>query len=394
MRSRFRFKPQAHAMSRRRILFFTGPLGGGGAESHALRLMNHLDRNRFEIELAVTSRGGSYEPLLAPDIPIHVVSGTWIRSSLGRMFASVPKLRRLLAFGRYDLVCSLMDIPNLVVLAATAGLRERPAVVLCVQIPPSIEYSRNLYGKILLEFIRRQYGRADRIVALSRGVRSDLIGIRPALEKDTVVIYNACVDERLSSGARDSATVVPRTDRQVVVAVGRLVRQKGYDQLLVAFERLRMTHDAELWIVGEGPERHAIAEQAKRLRIEPFVRLLGSQHDPYAFMRAADVFVLASRYEGFGNVVVEALACGTPVVSTDCPYGPGEVITDRESGLLVPVEAPEALAAALRTVLTDRPLRETLIAHGTQRARDFHASVIATEYAAMFDEVIASHHAA
>jgi len=146
--------------------------------------------------------------------------------------------------------------------------------------------------------------------------------------------------------------------------------------------------DAVLWILGEGPDRPALEQQIADLSLGDSVRLLGFRDNPYSYMASADLFVLSSIFEGFGNVVAEALACGTAVVATDCPYGPSEIITDGVSGLLVPPRDPAALAEAIVRVLTDPELRSALAQEGKRRSRDFTAETISGQYAKVFEDVL------
>jgi glycosyltransferase involved in cell wall biosynthesis len=114
------------------------------------------------------------------------------------------------------------------------------------------------------------------------------------------------------------------------------------------------------------------------------VRLLGFQQNPFKYMAAADLFVLSSRFEGFGNVIVEAMACGVPVVATDCPFGPGEIIKDGRNGMLVAPDSTSALAEGILRVLMDKELKKRLAISGATRALDFDAKVIARAYEELF----------
>lgn len=374
----------------RRVLFFTTSLGGGGAESHALRVMNELDRSRYVPVLAVSRTGGGYEAFLRADVEVHSVSPQRVPSSLGRLLLSPMALAPLMRRLRPALVCSLMDPPNLAAIAAVRLVHDRPKLVVCVQIPPSIEYRRTLTGRAtFLPAIRWFYPLADRVIALSHGVKVDLAELQPSLSARTTVIHNACVDARLLDDDPVAARAVPTATRPVLLAAGRLTAQKGYPYLLDALGIVRKHADVELWILGEGPDRGAIEAQIARLGLRDAVRLLGFQKAPQAFMRRASVFVLSSIYEGFGNVIVEALACGAPVVSTDCPHGPGEIIEHGKSGLLVPIRDPAALAREVLRVLGDDGLRERLRVAGRERSAAFHGRIIANAYADEFDRVLA-----
>jgi glycosyltransferase involved in cell wall biosynthesis len=367
--------------ARVRVLFFTLVLGGGGAEMQALRLANHLDRDRFDVEVAVLRGGGSYETALANDVVLHVLQGK-------NLIAKARSLRQLIRTQKPDIVCSLLEVPNLIAAWASRGVRPKPHVIACVQAPPSITWRGGGWRPLFRAIVSRYYRRAERIIAISRGVADDIAILAPGAEAHTTTIYNAGVDERLLSlAAKPLDPSEDRPDGPLLVACGRLTEQKGFPYLLDAFALVRReVSDAALWILGEGPDRPALEEQIARLSLGHSVRLLGFRDNPYSYMASADLFVLSSIFEGFGNVVAEALACGTAVVSTDCPYGPSEIITDGVSGLLVPPRDPQALAAAIVRVLSEPELRAALAKEGRGRSRDFSAEAITAQYAGVFED--------
>lgn len=346
----------------RRILFFITSLGGGGAESHTLRILNHLDRSRWAPSLAVVKGGGSYEQFLSPDVRIHDVSGYSVASSAGRLLLSAPRLRALVRRERPSLVCSVMDVVNMMAVLTLATMTDPPKLALCVQMPPKKGFAQSpLRRRMLLSATRHLFVRADRVIALSKGVKNELADIDPRLHDRTTVIHNACVDDRILSAATAAPPdSMPDTKLPVIVAAGRLQPEKDYPTLIEAFALVKREIDAELWILGEGPERARIERRIQALGLGDSVRLLGFQDAPQAFMRRATVFALTSLYEGFGNVIVESLAVGTPVVATDCPYGPREILGEQEGGLLAPVGDPAALANALRRLIMDPELRASL----------------------------------
>src|SRR5262249_38250936 len=151
------------------------------------------------------------------------------------------------------------------------------------------------------------------------------------------VIPNAATDDFVH---RTAKAPVPRDGvapgERLLVACGRLVPQKGYEILLDSVVAVRKEIPTQLWILGTGPQRDMLMNRVASLGLGRAVKFLGFQDEPWRYMAAADAFVLSSLYEGFGNVVAEAMATGIPVVSTDCPYGPGEIITNEVDGLLVP----------------------------------------------------------
>ncbi|NER82856.1 MAG: glycosyltransferase family 4 protein, partial [Leptolyngbya sp. SIO1D8] len=204
------------------------------------------------------------------------------------------------------------------------------------------------------------------------------------------IIYNAGVDDGVLQGAMATAVLPDRPAHcPLLVACGRLHPQKGYPYLLEAIAKVKQQLPIQLWILGEGSLRSTLERQIETLGLTDTVRLLGFQANPYQYMAAADVFVLSSLYEGFGNVIVEAMACGVPVVATDCPHGPAEILEHGKSGLLAPPGDADALAQQILTFLENPSLRETLVRQGLVRSQAFQASNIAANYAQIFRRVLA-----
>ncbi len=359
---------------------------------HLLRVVNALDRAVFLPLVAVAQAGGSYESALAEDVPIYSLNPAGISSSTVRMVRAVRPLRQLIQAHRPDLVCSVMDHANLVAIFACRGLPQRPRLVVCTQNSPLAQYGRGWHplDRLVLEGMARLYPQSDCIVALSKGVAAEVQGLvnppRTSHSTPIEVIYNAGVDGAVKRGGQEGLMLrqgqTPRLP--LLVACGRLHPQKGYPYLLEALARVRQTLPVQLWIVGEGPLRPALEHQIQRLGLTHAVQLLGFRANPYQYMAAADLFVLPSLYEGFGNVIVEAMACGTPVLATDCPHGPAEILEQGKHGLLVPPANVDALAQGMLTILQDPALREQYRRQGLARSQDFQASTIARHYGHTF----------
>jgi len=367
-----------------RILFFTTRLGGGGAELQLVRVATNLDPDEFEVDIAVCRADGEYEARLPPRMRVHPLAPVRLRSSVASLVTSAIPLRRLVRTLAPDIVCSFLDAANV---AVALAVERGPALVACVQNTLSEAYGtgERAIVRIVPPLVRRTYARFDRIIVLSQGAADDLLSQVPAVGPRTTVVHNAGLDDTLLAQA---ALPIDRpVPRPLIVACGRLAAQKGYRYLLDAFAVIRRETGAHLWILGEGPERAAIERQIATLRLGDAVALLGFQKNPYAYMAAADVFVLSSLYEGFGNVIVEAMATGRPVVSTDCPSGPREIISDGTDGLLVPPADAGALAAAIARVLRDRALAARLGTAARRRAGDFHVASSAAGYADVFRAV-------
>ncbi len=373
------------AASRLRVLFFANRFGGGGAEKHFLRVINGLDRERCVVGLAVARGGGSYEPLLKNDVEVHTLTSQVGGSSMLALGRCVQPFRNLIHAWQPDILCSAMEFPNATALfASRIAPSHRPSLVLCVQAPPSRVYpGSSPVSRAGRATVRHLYRHADHVISLSEGVARDLAQFDARILSRTSVIYNAIVDDELTAELSD-ARGVPERSGPTLVACGRLAEQKGFDHLLKALALVRQKVPAELWLLGEGPLEAQLRAQAADLGIQDAVHFLGFVSNPGAVMAAADVFVLSSNYEGFGNVVAEAMACGTAVVSTNCPHGPSEIIDDGKTGLLVPVANPAALANAAIRLLEDDALRTRFVDGARATVRRFEAKHIATQYESLF----------
>jgi Glycosyltransferase len=175
----------------------------------------------------------------------------------------------------------------------------------------------------------------------------------------------------------------------VIIAFGRLIPRKGFVDLIKAFHLVCSQLPSRLVFIGEGDERQRLEELVAKLHLKESVLFLGYQENPFKFIGQSRIFVLSSHREGFANVIIEAMACGAPVISTRCPSGPDEIISDGENGLLVPVGDVDALAEAILKLLKDEPLRKRLAEAGRRRAEDFGVEKMVAEYERVFEEVAA-----
>ena len=269
--------------------------------------------------------------------------------------------------------------------------RERPNAVLAMMTPSmeaaamAIRLARHrvrivgtLHSKVgskrWLRRARRVYPHADAAVGVSRGVASDLTEAVGVPVGRVHTIYNPVVSEALVRTS-DQPAGHPWLDDpglRVILAAGRLTKNKDFSTLLAAFASLRERCPTRLIVLGKGRLRPVLESQAKELRIAEHVDFPGFVQNPYAFMAKASLFVLSSRFEGLPTVLIEAMACGCPVVSTDCPFGPDEILEDGRWGELVPMSDAKALSEAmLRTLENPRPsdaLRKRASVFGIEKA--------------------------
>ncbi len=366
------------------VAFFLSDLDAGGAQRTIVNLVNSLPMHRFAASLVVGRNSGAARDWLARGHEVVDLGCARTRDTL------LP-LRRYLAAARPDVLFATMVDANIVAALATRLGGHRPRLILRESNP---HRARNDLGLFRRCAVRWAYARADALVALSHGVGRELIadyGFDPAR---VVTIHNPvdteCWRQRAQTARQSGAPWGSfGGDGPVLVAVGRLIRQKGFDLLLQALSRCEGAgRKARLVIVGEGPERRALAALAHELGVAERVLMAGFVADPAAWYAHGDVFVLSSRWEGFGHVMVEAMACGLPVVAFDCPYGPVDILGGGEGGILVAPHDVGALAATLDQILGDADRRARLAAAAPQAADRFSEPRIAMDYAGLIEQVI------
>lgn len=373
------------------VMFFLPQLGGGGAEMNAVRLAGGLLEAGVTPVYAVARGPGSYAELLPKEAEVIVLDTGGINSSTLRLVRAVRPLARLIDARRPNVVCPVMVTPGLAALAALRRARHKPAAVLSIQNSLSVSHEQEptLKDRVELRLIRHRFPAFDGAIALSGGVAAELRRIVPPLANRVAVVPN--IGLPLPSQTKRALTLdrpAASGARCTLLACGRLTKQKDYPTLFRAFARLSGA-DIRLDILGDGELRPDLEQLARDLGIADRVNFLGFQRDPFSHMRRADIFVLSSRWEGFGNVLVEAMAMGAPVVATDCPHGPSEIITDGKTGLLVPTQDPDALARALQRLIDDAGLRQRLGTDGQTHAQRFSAQRIGAAYAEHFRSMAA-----
>ncbi|MEO7136754.1 MAG: glycosyltransferase [Gemmatimonadales bacterium] len=333
------------------IAFFCPSLRGGGAERVLVNLVNGLVSRGIPVDVVLAAAEG---PLLSEVSPAARVVGLGSR----RVLPCLMPLARYLRNERPRVLLSSMSHANVVALWARALSRVSTPVIVTVHNTLSVT-SKNAAtsrGWIWPHLIRWFYPHADGIVAVSRDAADDLARTARIPRQRIQVIYNPVITSdlrRQALGTADHPWFAPGQP-PVVLGVGRLTRQKDFPNLIRAFAELRRCRSARLVILGEGEERPALTALISQLGLESDVALLGFRPNPAAYMAHSAVFALSSAWEGLPTVLIEALAAGTRVVSTDCPSGPREILQDGRLGALVPVGDPVALAGAISDTM-DQP---------------------------------------
>lgn len=341
-------------LSRRSVLFVVGSMGGGGAERQIVEILKRLDRSRFRPVLYLAHKQGELLGEVPADVPIYSFwddfAGT-IRSKVHYWLGTTDRARwrqmaEVMRRERIDLVYDQLFLATLD--AAQACRRAgRPRISVCQYEPMADvrEFAQRHPLDQALAVARDAYSSADRAIAVSQGVRDSLIrdiGVPP----ERIEVHYNLVD--LEEAERRSRESDPGFDpgRFHLLTVARLADQKGHVFLIEAVDRLvrREGRTELLWhIVGTGPLEEPLRADVRRRGLEQHIRFEGFCPNPYPFYRHANLFCLPSKNEGLPCVLLEALACGLPVLSTDCPSGPREVLDGGRAGRLVPPGDPEAL---------------------------------------------------
>ena len=365
-------------MAPARVLFFSPSLGEGGADRVVATLLRHLDRRRFAPALAVLRREGPYAADVPADVPVHVVPAR-------RLATSLPELARLFARARPDVVFSA-GASNIIVSLAHLAARSRARLVLSER--SALRRSDRSRARIAVELPAKRitYRRADLVTAVSEGVARDLAAALELPPARICVVHNPMVGDELAALSGEPVEhpwLAARAEEPVLLACGRLVEIKDYPTLLEAFARIRAARPARLLVLGEGPLRGELTARAARLGLGESVAFLGFDKNPFRYMARARVLLHASRAEGLPGVLIQAMACGTPVVATDCDFGPREVISEPgRNGFLVPVGDAGALADRALRLLGDDALYGQISAAARRAAQRFAVPAMMARYEA------------
>lgn len=374
-----------------RIAFFIPSLAGGGAERVFVLLSRALQRRGWAVDLLVAQREGPYLADVSPSVRL-------ISFDTAGTLAAIPSLVAYMRAERPSLLCSALPTAHIAAALALCVLRFFPGartflpkhVATIHELPTRRRTeSRTLRERAATRGAEVAIRRAEAVVAVSKAVAADTRSVTGVPRKRLHVVYNPIEVNRIQR-ARPPAPHpwLAEDGPPVVLSAGRFVRQKNMEALVRALAAT--TRPRRLILLGDGPHRSIIDSLVHELGLEARVECPGFVSDAYAYMAHADVFALASRWEAFGNVVVEALAAGTPVVCSDADGGVTEILRDPRRpepfGEIVPSGDPHALARALERVIEDPPDGR----HGQRRARDFSVAAASDRYDRLFRALLSN----
>ena len=390
---------------RRKIAIFLPSLPAGGVARVILQLAQAFVNQGHTVDLVLCRSDGAFMGHLPPQLRVLELKSRPVLASRlllilknfaafqvlflpilfslkpPKSLAFLPDLIHYLRKEQPNVLLSAKTHTNLVALWATQLAETSNRVVISERttLGDITKTSQKWRWRFILPVLAHEYPKAGGIITVSNGIKEELAlytGLPP--EKFTT-IYNPVLNQTIREKSLESINhpwFHKKEPTPIILGVGRLVPQKDFSTLIKAFSRVRQNQPAHLVIVGEGRQRSELETLAQTLGIDQDVWMPGLSNNPYAFMSKASMLVLSSIYEGLPNVLIEALACGCPIVSTDCPSGPSEILLKGKYGTLVPIGDIQALAQAIHHTLNHPPNRNDLLL----RAADFDIEKISRQY--------------
>ncbi|MCD6528135.1 glycosyltransferase [bacterium] len=364
-------------MNKFKISFFLPSLRGGGAEKVFVTLANEFAKRNFKVDLVLAQKEGPYLKEVSEKVRM-------VNLKAKRVLYSLLPLIKYLKKEKPDVLISTLDHANIIAILAKLISRVQTKIIVRVANTLSLSLKGTKFHKRWLRLygVKIFYPFADKIIAVSKGVADDLVKRSKIPRKKIKVIYNPTDFEKIQEKMKEN-TGHPWLDRKecpVILGIGKFHQQKNFPLLLKSFALLRKKRKIKLIILGEGKERKDLENLIRKLNLQEDVDLPGFKENPYSFLAKADVYVLSSLWEGFPNTLLEALACGTPVVSTNCLSGPAEILENGKYGKLIPINNERALAKAIEETL-ESPLNSKIL---EEKAKDFGLKKIAKEYLKLF----------
>jgi glycosyltransferase involved in cell wall biosynthesis len=376
------------------IAVFIHSLSGGGAQRRTVTLVNGFAERGYDVDLVVIAARGPLISLLDPRVRLVALTG-WVE---GRPLARLPRriqlflaLHRIARYfrearpGVFMAAASHVHVPVLIahrLAACDVPLVLRVSNHLSRTGSGGAEPKNRMFAPRLARWL---YPRADALIAVSQGVADDVHAVTGYPRTRIHALHSPILTDEMRRRAEAPLDHpwFAAAEPPVVVGVGRLVKQKDFPTLIRAFARVRATRPARLLLLGRAKnskKRRRLTDLIDSLGVTADIQLTGYVDNPLAYMKRAAVLVLSSAWEGLPGVLIEALACGCPIVSTDCPSGPSEILAGGEFGRLVPVGDDMAMAAAISATLDEAPDRERLRARaeefGADRAIDRYLEVL------------------
>lgn len=360
-----------------KILLLSSTLEGGGAESRPIYLLRYMNRKVFEPILCLKEKRGAY----LKDIPQHTKS--YILKKRYNLTALINMCKVILKEDP-DIIFGINWGINMIAIIALQMLFFKRRVKMIIGIGTNPNYYEHQF---IMRFLYRNF--ANLIVANSHGIRRCLISSWKIPEEKVYVIHNGIDIEHIDKLSLEKAYHAwMNKNLNLIISVGNLRQPKGFPYLLDALKIVNKKKTVYLIIIGKGKEEKRLKEMAKDMGINERVDFLGFKKNPFKYIANVDLFVLSSLWEGFPNVLLEAMACQTPVISTDAPYGPAEIIEDNINGYLVPAADSARLAEKILYVLENLDKQDDIIREARQKIeKNFSVHKMVKNYEKLFHSI-------
>lgn len=371
----------------KKIVSFLYSFGSGGAERTTLNICNYLARSRrYKIFLLVGGQQENCAYLKQLDSNVEVV---FLSRGLPVILSKlIISLRRI----RPDILFTTLRWSN--VIGCFIKLFVGGGIKLVVRetnpLRLSIAHHNKFRRFFTLLLIKALYTKADKIVSLSKGVASEILKMTNVPVSKLEVIYNSVdIAQIKHMMEKEDSTVGFRSDCKNIIAIGSFSQQKGFKYLFEAIKILttEFKRKVNLIILGDGNLRSEFEQYVVENGLERSVCLPGVVQNPFLYLSRSDIFVLSSEYEGFGNVIIEAMVCGVPVIATNCPYGPREIITDGYDGILIKTKSSIEIVLGIMHLLDDKKLCRKIRINAFKRIQDFSIEKIGLKYVALFESL-------
>jgi len=377
-------------IDKKKVVFVVPSLRGGGGERVAATLLESLQRSSSNIKLILVLFDVESTGNLGPDIDVRYLNVRKSRDiiyTIKKFFKVIFNLSKIIKNESPCTILGFMDYSNVVSIIGNWLSGKKNRVIISVHNIPIVqmrECAPNFWEKIMGLLIKVFYNKADSIIAVSKHVGDDLVKNSRINEKLIHIINNPIDIDRINYlSNEDVAEEFFNEDAPIILAVGRLSKEKGFEYLLKAFSLLKERSNARLVILGEGKEEANLKKLRKELGIDKQVLFLGFKDNPYKYMKRSTIYVLTSLYEAFPMVLLEAMACGIPVISTIYKPCTNEIIEHKKNGLLVAVADEKALAESMLRLLDDDGLRRSLSKEAKKKVLNYSVEKITKQYKAV-----------
>ncbi|MCP4761577.1 MAG: glycosyltransferase [archaeon] len=364
---------------KKKLMFVIYSMAGGGAEKVLLDIISNLDEKSYRVMLVLFNAEG----ILMEKIPQSIEVFDLKRKSKYSVFIIIFKLALLIRKLKPDNVIGFMHYANMITVlsARLSGIKTNLIITIHNNIIAVLD--RSWLGPIKFFLYKHTFNQANKVTVPSEGIKKMMVDdFQIKLNKIKTIPHPLLIDEITRLSNEDLEPVFK--DKNYILSVGRLTEQKGYKYLLKAFQIISVKNNYYLIILGVGRDKQMLEELTNELNLSNRVIFAGFQKNPYKFMKNSSLFVLSSLFESFGVVLSEAMICGTPIVSTDCPSGPGELINNEVNGLLVTPCNVVELANAMDRVLNNENDARNFRAEGFKKAYSLNVNNIIPLYERLF----------